>query len=69
MDTDSFMAYIKTEDIYVDFAKDVETRFDISDQELDKLLPAGKNKRVIRLKIDELDGSKKAKCTEKCDIK
>ena len=56
MDTDSFMAYIKTEDIYVDIAKDVETRFDISDYELDKLLPTGKNKRVIGLKIDELGG-------------
>ena len=44
MDTDSFMAYIKTEDIYVDIAKDVETRFDISDYELDKLLPRGKIK-------------------------
>ena len=44
MDTDSFMAYIKTEDIYVDIAKDVETRFDISDYELDKLLPTGKIK-------------------------
>ena len=56
MDTDSFMAYIKTEDIYVDIVKDVETRFDISDYELDKLLPTGKNKRVIGLKIDELGG-------------
>ena len=56
MDTDSFMAYIKTEDIYVDIAKDVETRFDISDYELDKLLPTGKNKRVIGFKIDELGG-------------
>ena len=56
MDTDSFMAYIKTEDIYVDIAKDVETRFDISDYELDKLLPTGKNKRVIGLKIDDLGG-------------
>ena len=28
MDTDSFIFYIKTEDIYTDIAKDVETRFD-----------------------------------------
>ena len=28
MDTDSFIVYIKTEDIYSDIAKDVETRFD-----------------------------------------
>ena len=56
MDTDSFMAYIKTEDIYVDIVKDVETRFDISNYELDKLLPTGKNKKVIGLRIDELGG-------------
>ena len=30
MDTDSFMVYIKTEDIYVDIVKDVETRSDTS---------------------------------------
>ena len=30
MDTNSFKVYIKTEDIYVDIAKDVETRFDTS---------------------------------------
>ena len=28
MDTDSFIAYIKTDDIYKDIAEDVETRFD-----------------------------------------
>ena len=27
-DTDSFILYIKTEDIYANFAKDVEKRFD-----------------------------------------
>ena len=30
MDTDSFTVYIKTEDIYIDIAKDIEKRFDIS---------------------------------------
>ena len=30
MDTDSFIVYIKTEEIYSDIAKDVETRFDAS---------------------------------------
>ena len=30
MDTDSFIAYIKTEDIYKDIAEDVEKRFDTS---------------------------------------
>ena len=28
MDTDSFIAYIKTDDTYKDIAKDVEARFD-----------------------------------------
>ena len=28
LDTDSFIVYIKTEDIYSDISKDVETRFD-----------------------------------------
>ena len=30
MDTDSFIVYIKTEDIYSDIAKDCKTRFDTS---------------------------------------
>ena len=30
MDTDSFIVYIKTDDIYKGIADDVETRFDIS---------------------------------------
>ena len=30
MDTDSFIVYIKTDDIYKDLAEDVETRFDAS---------------------------------------
>ena len=29
MDTESFIIYIKTDDIYKDIAEDVETRFDI----------------------------------------
>ena len=33
MDTDSLIAYIKTDDIYEDIAKDVETRFDASNYE------------------------------------
>ena len=39
MDTDSFIVYIKAEDIYSDIANDVETKFDISNYELDRLLP------------------------------
>ena len=36
MDTDSFVVYIKTEDIYTDIAEGVERRFDISDYQLDR---------------------------------
>ena len=33
MDTDSFIVYIKTYDIYKDIAEDFEARFDISNYE------------------------------------
>ena len=39
MDTDSFIIYIKTDDIHKDIAKDVENRFDTSNNELDRPLP------------------------------
>ena len=42
MDTDSFIVYQKTEDISIDIAKDVETRFDTSKYELEGPLPRGK---------------------------
>ena len=45
MDTDSFIVYIKANDIYKDIAEDVETRFDTSNYELDKPLPKGKMKK------------------------
>ena len=35
MDTDSFMVYIKTDDIYKGIAEDVETRLDTWNYELD----------------------------------
>ena len=38
MDTESFIVYIKTEEMYVDIAKDVETRFDTSNYELEKTI-------------------------------
>ena len=38
MDTDNFIVYIKTEDIYSDITKDVETRSDTSNYELDHCL-------------------------------
>ena len=54
MDTDSFIVYIKTDDIYKDVAEDIETRFDTSNYKLDKPLPKGKKKKVIGLMKDEL---------------
>ena len=39
MDTDSFILCVKREDIYVDIAKDVETRFDTSNYELERPSP------------------------------
>ena len=45
MDTDSFIVYIKTDDIYKDIAEDVKTRFDTSNYEFDRPLPKGQNKK------------------------
>ena len=56
MDTDSFIVYINTDDIYKDIAKDVETRFDTSKYLLDRTLQKGKIKKVIGLMKDELGG-------------
>ena len=39
MGADSFIVYIKTDDIYKDIGEDVETRFDTSSYELDRPLP------------------------------
>ena len=57
MDTDSFITYIKTDDIQNNMnniAEDVETRFDTSNYGLNRLLLKGKNKRVIGLMKEEL---------------
>ena len=43
MDTDSFIIYIKIKANYATIAKDVETRFDTSNYELDRPLPNVKN--------------------------
>ena len=56
MDTDSFIMNIKIEDFYKDIANDVEKRFDISNNEVDRPLSTGKNKKVIGLIKDELGG-------------
>ena len=54
MDTDSFIYHVKTEDIHKDIAEDVETRFDTSNNEIDRPLLMKKskwlgNERLIRL--------------------
>ena len=54
MESESFIVYIKTEYIHLDIVKDVESRFDTSNYELDRPLPNGKNKKVFGLMNDEL---------------
>ena len=61
MDTDSFIVYIKTDDIYKGILKDVETIFDTSNHEWDRPLPKRKNKKVIGLMKDELGEKIKTK--------
>ena len=58
MDTDDFVYEIETEDFYREIAKEVEKRFDMSGYSKDenRPLPIGKNKKVIGLMQDELDG-------------
>ena len=56
MDTDSFIIYIKTEDVYEDIADDVEKRFDTSNYEVNRPLPTGKKKKVTGLMKNELGG-------------
>ena len=54
MDTDSFIFHVKTEDFYEDIANDVGKRFGKSNYKVDRPLPTGNNKKVIRLMKDEL---------------
>ena len=54
MDRDSFLVYIKTNDICNYIAEDVKTRFDTLNYELERSLPKGKNEKVIGLIKDEL---------------
>ena len=78
MYTDSFLVHVKTEDIY----KDMETRFDTSNFEIDRPLPNGK--KIIRQTMkkivefiektysylnDNNDEDRKAKSTKTCVIK
>ena len=52
MDTYSFIVNTKTEDVYEYIVDDVEKRFGTSNYEIDKPLPIGENKKVIRLMED-----------------
>ena len=57
-DTDSLVIYIETEDFYKDIAGDVEKWLDTSnyDENDERPLPIGMNKKVIRKFKDELGG-------------
>ena len=57
-DTDSFIIYIKTEDFFEDISNDVEKWFDTSnyDENDERPLPIGKNKRIPSLFKDESEG-------------
>ena len=46
MDTNSFIVYIKAH-IFKDIAENIETRFDTSNYELERLLPKENNKKFI----------------------
>ena len=58
MDTDSFVIYVETEDFYKDIANYVDKWFDTSnyDENDERPLPIRKNKKVIGMFKDELDG-------------
>ncbi|XP_057312843.1 uncharacterized protein LOC130654274 [Hydractinia symbiolongicarpus] len=58
MATDSFVYHIRTEDFYRDISDDLETRFDTSAYSKDdnRPLSIGKNKKVVGLMTDELNG-------------
>ena len=68
MDTDSFTAYIKTDDIYKGIAEDVETRFDASNYELECNFPNSplrkKNEKGTGLMKSESGGNLMIKFVE-----
>ena len=68
MDADSFIVFIKTDDILKNIAEDAETRFDISNYELERLPPKGKSKKLIGLMKDELSGKIMTKIYKKVKI-
>ena len=61
INTNCFIVYTKTKDIYVGIAKDIETRFHTSIYEPERPLPEGKNKSSGLMK-DELSGKIMTEC-------
>ena len=57
MDTDSFIIYIKSENVYEDIADSVHKRFDTSNYEVNRPLLTRKNKKLLRLIKDKLGGN------------
>ena len=56
MNADSFIMHIKTGDVYKDIANGVEGRFDTSNYEINRPLTSERNKKVIGLIKDKLEG-------------
>ena len=54
MDRDSFIVYVKTDNVYKDIAENVGKNCDTSNFELERPFPKGKNKKVMGLMKDEL---------------
>ena len=53
---DSLKVCVNSEDIYKDFVRDAENRFDTSNYEAERSLPIGGNKKVIGVMTDKLEG-------------
>ena len=47
MDADSFIINIKTKDVYEDISDDVGKRFDTSNYDVNRPLPAGKTRKLL----------------------
>ena len=47
MDTNSFTVHVKAEELYIEIAKSLDTRFDTSNYNVQKFLRIGKNKNII----------------------
>ena len=56
IETDSSLMYIQTKDVYKEIETDIEERFNTSNYEINRSLSKGKNKEVIVLMKDELEG-------------